>query len=78
MKRRLTFKSLMLGGALAAIASPLSLSQSAIAATTVEGIALRQTSAGLALTLETSGDTPQVVTARNLFGYSCQCKSSPV
>ncbi|MEL7070403.1 MAG: secretin N-terminal domain-containing protein [Cyanobacteria bacterium J06581_3] len=73
MKRRLNFKSLMLGGALAAIlpgsgftiAGPLSVSSGAIAATTVEGIALRKTSEGLALTLETSGDTPQIVTARN-------------
>ncbi|MEO0768223.1 MAG: secretin N-terminal domain-containing protein [Cyanobacteria bacterium J06649_4] len=65
MKRRLNFRSLMFGGALAALAGPLAVAQSAIGATTVEGIALNQTAAGLALTLETSGDTPQVVTARS-------------
>ena len=62
MKRRLNFRSLMLGGALAALASPLA-AQSAIGATTVEGIALKQTAAGLTLRLETTGDSPQVVTA---------------
>ena len=65
MKRRLNFRSLMIGGALAAIAAPLTVAPSADAATTVEGIALRKTESGLALTLETSGDSPQIVTARS-------------
>ncbi len=62
MKRRLNFKSLMVGGALAVLAS--SFADSAYGATTVEGVALRKTKGGLALTLETSGDTPQLITAR--------------
>ena len=62
MKRRLNFKSLMVGGALAVLASPFA--DSAYGATTVEGVALSKTKAGLALTLETSGDTPQLITAR--------------
>ena len=62
MKRRLNFKSLMVGGALAVLASPFA--DSAYGATTVEGVALRKTKGGLALTLETSGDTPQLITAR--------------
>ncbi len=62
MKRRLNFRSLMLGGALAALTGPLA-AQSAIGATTVEGIALKQTAAGLTLRLKTTGDSPQVVTA---------------
>lgn len=62
MKRRLNFKSLMVGGALAILASPFA--DSAYGATTVEGVALRKTKGGLALTLETSGDTPQLITAR--------------
>jgi type IV pilus assembly protein PilQ len=52
----------MLGGALAVLTGPLA-AQSAIGATIVEGIALKRTAAGLALTLETTGDSPQVVTA---------------
>ncbi len=63
MKRRLNFKSLMVGGALAILASPLA-ADSAYGATTVEGVALRKTKGGLAITLETSGDTPQLITAR--------------
>jgi type IV pilus assembly protein PilQ len=63
VKRRLNFKSLMVGGALAMIASPLA-AESAHGATIVEGVAVRKTDAGLTLTLETSGDTPQWVTAR--------------
>ncbi|KPQ37606.1 MAG: type IVa pilus secretin PilQ [Phormidesmis priestleyi Ana] len=59
MKRRLNFKSLMVGGALAVLASPLA-AESAYGATTVEGISLRETKKGLTLTLETSGDTPQL------------------
>ena len=62
MKRRLNFKSLMVGGALAILAGPFT--DSAYGATTVEGVALRKTKGGLALTLETSGDTPQLITAR--------------
>lgn len=64
MKRHLNFKSLMVGGALAVIASPLTAVESASGATTVQGIALRKTPAGLTLTLETAGDTPQMITAR--------------
>ncbi len=63
VKRRLNFRSLMLGGALAALAGPLAVVQSAIGATTVEGIALKQTAVGLTLRLETTGDSPQVVMA---------------
>jgi len=63
VKRRLNFKSLMLGGALAVLAGPLSVVSSADAATTVEGISLKKTAAGLALSLETSGDAAQIVTA---------------
>ena len=63
MKRRLNFKSLMVGGALAVLASPLA-ADSAYGATTVEGVALRKTKGGLAITLETSGQTPQLITAR--------------
>ncbi|MEL6901221.1 MAG: AMIN domain-containing protein, partial [Cyanobacteria bacterium J06606_4] len=55
----------MFGGALAALAGPLAVAPAASAATTVEGISLSQTEAGLALALETSGDTPQIVTARS-------------
>ncbi len=65
MKRRLNLKSLVLGSALAALAGPLAGAQSAIGATTVEGIALEQTAAGLSLSLATSGDTAQIVTARS-------------
>jgi len=66
VKRRLNFRSLMIGGALAAIAAPLTVATSTAAATTtVEGLDLRKTTAGLALTLETSGDSPQIVTARS-------------
>ncbi|MEL6259627.1 MAG: secretin N-terminal domain-containing protein [Cyanobacteria bacterium J06626_6] len=65
MKRRLDFRSLMFGGALAALAGSLAVAPSASAATTVEGISLSQTEAGLSLSLETSGDTPQIVTARS-------------
>ncbi|MEL7332158.1 MAG: secretin and TonB N-terminal domain-containing protein, partial [Cyanobacteria bacterium J06560_2] len=53
----------MLGGALAVLAGPLSVVSSADAATTVEGISLKKTAAGLALSLETSGDAAQIVTA---------------
>jgi type IV pilus assembly protein PilQ len=62
VKRRFNFRSLMVGGVLAIAASPLT--QPTLAATTVEGITLNQTSHGLSLTLKTSGDAPQVVTAR--------------
>ena len=65
MKRRLNFRSLMIGGALAAVAGPLVIAQSASAKTIVEGVNLRKTRAGLNLTLKTSGETPQVVTARS-------------
>ncbi|MEL6161576.1 MAG: secretin N-terminal domain-containing protein [Cyanobacteria bacterium J06623_5] len=65
MKRRLDFRSLMFGGALAALAGSLAVAPSASAATTVEGISLSQTEAGLSLSLETSGDIPQIVTARS-------------
>ena len=61
MKRHLNFKSLMVGGALAILAGPFA--DSAYGATTVEGVALRKTKGGLALTLETSGDTPQLIAA---------------
>jgi type IV pilus assembly protein PilQ len=54
----------MVGGVLAIATYPLAIAQSALAATTVEGITLNQTSAGLRLTLKTSGDAPQVVSAR--------------
>lgn len=64
MKRRLNFKSLMVGGALAVIAGPLTAVESASGATTVQGVALRKTTAGVTLTLETSGDAPQMITAR--------------
>ncbi|MBE9063070.1 secretion system protein [cf. Phormidesmis sp. LEGE 11477] len=53
----------MLGGALALLAGPLAVAQSAIGATIVEGIVLKRTAAGLSLKLETTGDSPQVVTA---------------
>ena len=62
MKRRFNFRSLMVGGALAALATPL-VAEAALGATTVEGVAVRKTKGGLALTLETSGDTPQLFTA---------------
>ncbi len=62
MKSRLNFRSLMLGGALAVLASPLA-AQSAMGATIVEGIDLKRTAAGLTLKLETTGDSPQIVTA---------------
>ena len=65
MKRRLNFRSLMIGGALAIVAGPLAIAQSASAKTVVEGVNLRKTRAGLNLTLKTSGETPQVVTARS-------------
>ncbi len=64
MKRRLNFKSLIAGSAVAVLAGPLA-AVPASAATTIEGISLRKTQAGLALTLETTGDTPQVITARS-------------
>ena len=51
----------MLGGALAAVAGPLSIVQPASAATIVEEISLEKNSVGLSLSLETSGDTAQVV-----------------
>ena len=62
MKRRI-FKSLLLGGTVAALAGPLCVVQPVSGATTVEGILLRQTDVGLALSLETSGDVAQIVTA---------------
>ena len=65
MKRRLNFRSLMIGGALAVVAGPLAIAQSASAKTVIEGVSLRKTRAGLNLTLKTSGGTPQVVTARS-------------
>ena len=55
----------MIGGALAAVAGPLAIAQSASAKTVVEGVNLKKTRAGLSLTLKTSGDKPQVVTARS-------------
>ncbi|MGB3296518.1 MAG: secretin N-terminal domain-containing protein [Phormidesmis sp.] len=64
MKRRLNLKNLMVGGALAIIAGPLTAVESASGATTVQGITLRKTTAGVTLTLKTSGDTPQMITAR--------------
>ena len=64
MKRRLNFKSLIAGSAVAVLAGPLA-AVPASAATTIEGISLRKTQAGLALTLETTGDAPQVITARS-------------
>ena len=64
MKRRFNFKDLMVGGAFAALAGSLAIAKPASGATTVEGIDLRKTDNGLALTLETSGDTPQMITAR--------------
>ena len=70
MKRRLNFRSLMIGGALAAIAAPLTVATSASAVTTVEGIDLRKTKAGLALSLDISGDSPQIITARS--GHTLQ------
>ena len=63
MKCRLNFRSLMLGSVLAVLASPLAVAQSAIGATIVEGITLKRTTAGLSLKLETTGDSPQVITA---------------
>mgnify|MGYP001099327929 CR=1 FL=1 len=65
MKRRLNLKSLVLGSALAALAGPLAVAQSALGATTVEGISLKRTAAGLSLSLATSGDSAQIVTARS-------------
>ena len=65
MNRRLNFRSLMIGGALAAVTGPLAMASSASAKTVVEGVNLSKTRAGLSLTLKTSGDTPQVVTARS-------------
>ncbi|MEM6450780.1 MAG: secretin N-terminal domain-containing protein [Cyanobacteria bacterium P01_D01_bin.105] len=55
----------MVGGAFAALASSLTIAESASGATIVEGINLRQTDIGLAFTLETSGDVPQIVAARD-------------
>ncbi len=68
MKRRSNFSRLklshlMVGGALAVLAGPLTAMDSASGATTVKGIDLRQTRSGLVLTLETSGDSPQMVSA---------------
>ncbi len=74
MKRRPNFRNLMAVGALATLAGPLAIvlpvglsaiAATAIKGTTVEGVALRKTNAGLVLTLETSGDVPQVITARS-------------
>lgn len=78
MKHRLNFRSLMIGGALAIAAAPLAVASVADARsssedastkiispkTVVEGVNLRKTRAGLDLTLKTSGDAPQVLTAR--------------
>lgn len=64
MKRCFNLKSLIVGGALAVLASPFAIAQSASGATKVEGINVKKTDIGLAFTLETSGDTPQVITAR--------------
>ncbi len=68
MKRRSNFSRLklshlMVGGALAVLAGPITAMDSASGATTVKGIDLRQTRSGLVLTLETSGDSPQMVSA---------------
>ncbi len=60
---RLNLSHLMVGGALAVLAGPLTAMDSARGATTVKGIDLRQTRSGLVLTLETSGDSPQMVSA---------------
>lgn len=65
MKRRHNFRSLMIGGALAMVAAPLAALESANATTAIEGIALKKTEAGLTLKLETSGESPQLVTARS-------------
>ena len=65
MKRRFNFKSLMVGSAFAALASSFAIAESASGATTVESINLRKTDIGLAFTLETSGETPQIITARS-------------
>ena len=68
MKRRFNFRSLMIGGALATLSGPLAgslaIAESVSGTTTVDGIQLRETDIGLSLTLETSGETPQVITAR--------------
>jgi len=68
VKRRFNFRSLMVTGAFAALAGSLAIAESASGATsgttTVEGINLRKTDVGLAFTLETSGETPQIITAR--------------
>ncbi|MEM8504201.1 MAG: secretin N-terminal domain-containing protein [Cyanobacteria bacterium P01_D01_bin.1] len=45
------------------MAGPLAVAQSAIGATIVEGIDLERTAAGLTLRLETTGESPQIVTA---------------
>jgi len=55
----------MISGALAAVAGPLAIASSASAKTVVEGVNLKKTRAGLSLSLKTSGDTPQVITARS-------------
>ncbi len=60
---RLNLSHLMVGGALAVLAGPLTAMDPASGATTVKGIDLRQTRSGLVLTLETSGDSPQMVSA---------------
>ena len=62
MKRRI-FRTLLLGSAVASLAGSLAVAQSASGATAVEGISVRQTDIGLALSLDTSGDSPQIVTA---------------
>ena len=64
MKRRLNLKSLMVGAALAVIASPLAAIESASGASAVQGVALRKTAAGVTLTLETSGQSPEMIIAR--------------
>ena len=65
MKRRLNFRSLMVGGALAMLAGPLSATDSARSATTVEDVSFNKTEAGLALTLETSGNRAEWIVARS-------------
>ena len=64
MKRHFNLKNLMVGGGLAVIASPLAAVESASGASAVQGVTLRKTTAGVSLTLETSGDSPEMIVAR--------------
>ena len=65
MKRHFNLKNLMVGGALAVIASPLAAVESASGASAVQGVTLRKTTVGVTLTLETSGDSPEMIVARS-------------